>query len=175
MINTATKESSTSRIPMHRNCSYLFHICIQLSIKSKSDILGSSILGTRPSRKCQNLRNSMIFSMTMATLCKVLHIFTWHVLVPEQSTQELWRQWIGSEHFCSIHTQDLLDQQFFAWVDHYGYTPLTNKEVNITLKWNACQDKLLIESFHVKRSNLVEVCVGTNPDLPTLVIFYLFQ
>ena len=32
-----------------------------------------------------------------------------------------------------------------------------------------------MESFHVKRSNLVEVRARTDPDLPSFVIFHVFQ
>ncbi len=32
-----------------------------------------------------------------------------------------------------------------------------------------------IESFCVSRSNLLKVCVQIDPDLPSLVIFYVFQ
>ena len=37
------------------------------------------------------------------------------------------------------------------------------------------QKQYITESFHVKRSNLVEVRARTDPDLSSLVIFYVFQ
>ncbi len=37
----------------------------------------------------------------------------------------------------------------------------------------ACLKLCQRESFHVKHSNLVEVCAQTDPDLPSLIIFYV--
>ncbi len=49
------------------------------------------------------------------------------------------------------------------------------KSQNFSLSALVYTNKLYIESFRVIRPNLLKVHAWTKPDLPKLVIFYLFQ